>query len=142
MLKAFISQTCSNTNANFAENLWTLRMRFTFICPSIIKIVNSCPTIDLILLCCVAGSEEGNGEERKGCPDRKLLLNYLQRTNLGFSCTICGKQNSQRGNSMNHVESVHFPNLFEYECYVCGKKANNYNSLQVHISTNHRNLKK
>ncbi|XP_023331615.1 transcription factor GAGA isoform X6 [Eurytemora carolleeae] len=88
------------------------------------------------------GSEEGNGEERKGCPDRKLLLNYLQRTNVGFSCTICGKQNSQRGNSMNHVESVHFPNLFEYECYVCGKKANNYNSLQVHISTNHRNLKK
>ena len=106
----------------------------------IIKTGNSCLTIDL-KFCCVAGGAR-RPEDRKGSgPDRKLLLNYLQRTSDGFSCNICGKQNSQRGNSMNHVESVHFPNMFEYECYVCGKKANNYNSLQVHISTNHRVMK-
>lgn len=83
----------------------------------------------------VAGLVAGGG----GAPDRKILLTYIKKTEEGaFSCTICGKINSQRGNSMNHVESVHFPDMFEYHCSYCGKKATNYNSLQVHVSTKHR----
>ena len=78
----------------------------------------------------------------RNVPDRRFLLKYIVKEDAGFVCRLCGKVNQQRGNSMNHVESVHFPNMFEYECQYCGKKATNYNSLQVHISTTHRLEKK
>ena len=75
--------------------------------------------------------------------DRLVLLKYLKREDgAAFVCTLCGKSFSQRGNALNHVESVHFPTLFEYRCSHCGIKKNNYNSLNVHISTAHRDRTK
>ena len=43
-----------------------------------------------------------------------------------------------KSNIVNHVESIHFPNLFIYTCQYCGKEYRTKNSLNVHISVNHR----
>ena len=44
----------------------------------------------------------------------------------------------QKSNMLNHVESVHFPSLFLYECPYCGKAHNTKNALSVHISVKHK----
>ena len=70
------------------------------------------------------------------------MNNYIVKETLGgrniFKCTVCAKTNSLKANIVNHVESVHFPNVFIYTCKYCGKEYNAKNSLNVHISTIHR----
>merc|ERR1712179_717030 len=52
--------------------------------------------------------------------DRSSLLQYitqhLEGGSASFQCTLCGKINGQKNNIMNHVESIHFPGSFTYEC--------------------------
>lgn len=80
-----------------------------------------------------------------GEPDRSILHEYIKKEIInGRSisvCTMCGKSNSQKQNLLNHVESVHFPNMFTYNCKYCGKTYNAKNSLYVHMSTSHRDQK-
>ena len=77
-----------------------------------------------------------------GEPDRRVLYEYIKKEVINGKsvsvCTMCGKSNSQKHNIVNHVESVHFPNMFTYSCKYCGKTYNAKNSLHVHISTSHR----
>jgi len=77
--------------------------------------------------------------------DRSILHQYIKKENGSgrtlFVCSLCGKSNAQKSNLMNHVESVHFPNLFTYSCKYCGKVYNAKNSLNVHMSTSHREEK-
>eukprot|EP00091_Calanus_sinicus_P003585 TRINITY_DN13755_c0_g1_i1.p2 TRINITY_DN13755_c0_g1~~TRINITY_DN13755_c0_g1_i1.p2 ORF type:complete len:113 (-),score=23.96 TRINITY_DN13755_c0_g1_i1:20-358(-) len=84
------------------------------------------------------GQDAAKGTE----PDRSILHEYIKkeiRNGKSVSvCTMCGKSNSQKWNIMNHVESVHFPNMFTYSCKYCGKTFNAKNSLYVHMSTSHR----
>jgi len=87
--------------------------------------------------------DTGKGSE----PDRSILLENIQKgfTVEGkscFTCSLCGKSNSQKSNLLKHVESVHFPTLFEYSCKFCGKSFGAKNNLYVHISTYHRDAKK
>jgi len=86
----------------------------------------------------VQGTETGTGSE----PNRSALYEYIKKETANdksvFSCILCGKSNSQKINIVNHVESVHFPNMFIYTCKFCGKTYNAKNSLYVHISTSHR----
>merc|ERR1712183_296250 len=56
-----------------------------------------------------------------------------------FSCTLCGKQNNQKGNLMKHVESVHFPNSFSHQCKYCDQIFYAKNNLYVHVSKFHKN---
>ena len=37
----------------------------------------------------------------------------------GHKCTLCGKTTNDRGNLRKHVENVHFPGTFSYECKYC-----------------------
>ena len=55
-----------------------------------------------------------------------------------FKCTMCEKTNNRKHHIINHVESVHFPNLFRYSCHYCEKEYKTKNSLDVHLSTVHR----
>jgi len=84
------------------------------------------------------GAQTGKGTE----PDRSILHDYIKKEvidgrNISV-CTMCGKSSSQKHHLMNHLESVHFPNLFTYSCKYCAKTFNAKNSLHVHISTSHR----
>jgi len=56
-----------------------------------------------------------------------------------FTCTLCGKQNNQKGNLMKHVESVHFPNSFSHQCKYCDQIFYAKNNLYVHVSKFHKN---
>ena len=77
--------------------------------------------------------------------DRSVLNTYVVKDNsegkMLFKCTLCGKCNTAKQTTINHVESVHFPNVFTYNCSYCGKLYNAKNSLNVYISTFHRNCK-
>ena len=70
---------------------------------------------------------------------QEYVKKKLEGTQSVNYCTICGKSNSKRYNVLNHVESVHFPNMFEYPCEYCGHVFKSQNSYKVHLSTAHKN---
>ena len=81
-----------------------------------------------------------------GSGARVVLDEYVARGQVdgraNFRCTICGRANVKKNNIINHIESVHFPNSFTYNCSLCDKQFNSKNSLNVHVSTKHRNPNK
>ena len=52
-------------------------------------------------------------------------------------CTICQKRFPGRAAVRNHVESVHFPGIFNYPCHTCHKILYSKSALNTHITTNH-----
>ena len=80
-----------------------------------------------------------------GVDANKLTLSYIEKDPASgpksHRCTICGKTGNDRSNLRRHVESVHFPESFQFDCKYCGKVYNAKNSLYVHISTYHRDQK-
>ena len=66
------------------------------------------------------------------------LLNYVEQCEVGFQCSICGKTSGSKREARNHVESIHFPSSFVYECDHCGRQFNSLNTRNVHISRNHK----
>jgi len=56
-----------------------------------------------------------------------------------YACARCGKTAAQRTDLMKHIVSKHVATP-AVNCQFCGKKYKNQNSLQVHISQNHREL--
>ena len=58
-------------------------------------------------------------------------------TGWKYSCTLCGKENVQKADVVNHVENVLFPNLFSYQCKFCEKQFTARNSLYAHVPSNH-----
>ena len=85
--------------------------------------------------------------ELLGRPDeRKEFDQYMERSlredgRPCFKCTLCGKQNSQKINVRNHIESVHFPGHFSYNCDHCEKTFKTKMALYVHVSKMHRDEK-
>ena len=74
-----------------------------------------------------------------GLEAREVLAEYLkQNEDNQYECTICGAKNRLRPNVLNHVESVHFPGSFLYDCHICGKQFSSKNSRNVHVSRNHK----
>ena len=67
--------------------------------------------------------------------DRVLSLVVDEGSHL--SCGVCGKTSSSKKDLVRHIISKHVaaPAVF---CQFCGKQYKNQNSLQVHISQNHR----
>jgi len=91
------------------------------------------------------GMDQSGGPGHKGVDANKLTLSYIEKDPASgprsHRCTICGKTGNDRSNLRRHVESVHFPESFQYDCKFCGKVYNAKNSLYVHISTYHRDQK-
>ena len=52
-------------------------------------------------------------------------------------CTICQKRFPGRAAVRNHVESVHFPGMFNYPCHTCHKILYSKSALNTHITTTH-----
>ena len=75
--------------------------------------------------------------------NRKVFDQYMERTMLedgrpGFRCTLCGKQNTNNCNVKNHIESIHFPGLFSYNCDYCERKFKSKNAQCSHVSKVHK----
>ena len=68
----------------------------------------------------------------------EYVVKDLEEGRTVFKCTICQKSNFRKHHLINHVESVHFPEMFSYSCMYCGKDYKTQNSLNVHISQRHR----
>merc|ERR1712226_380894 len=84
------------------------------------------------------GGLQNTGTHNKG-EARTVLVQYIKKSEDNkHECVICGQSNSLRSNILNHVESVHFPNSFLYECIYCGKQFSSKNARNVHVSRNHK----
>ena len=77
------------------------------------------------------------GDSRRDILDEYVLTEVVDGRN-SFKCKLCGKVNNFKHHTINHLESVHFPDSFSYDCDFCGKHYNSKNGLSVHISTKHR----
>ena len=57
-----------------------------------------------------------------------------------YFCQICQKFTFRsRYNVRNHVEAVHFPNVFSYSCDFCEKAVGSKNALSIHMTRMHKN---
>ena len=57
----------------------------------------------------------------------------------GFQCIACKKVVMTKGNLKKHIISMHFGEDPQ-DCHICGKQLRNLNSLQNHISIQHRGV--
>jgi len=80
---------------------------------------------------------EGNKAGEISSPED--LYRYLAKLDQGgFSCTLCMKYCANRRDGKNHLEAIHFPHQFAYNCSFCGKEHNSKNTLNVHITRHHK----
>ena len=69
--------------------------------------------------------------------DHRLLYQYIVKDDFQpnwHKCTMCGKSGKDRGNLRKHVENIHFPGTFNYQCKYCFENFSTRNSLNIHIS--------
>ena len=69
------------------------------------------------------------------------LHQFVDRHHQGlFYCTLCEKTAATRRDVRNHVESIHYPNAFAYNCQFCGKTLKTKKARDWHMSKNHKDL--
>ena len=80
-------------------------------------------------------------------PGDKQLYDYIEKAPecgpRGHKCTLCGKVGNDRGNLRKHVENVHFPGTFSYQCRHCPPPAAIFptrTKLNNHMSAMHKNV--
>ena len=89
-----------------------------------------------------AGYEDSSQEGGEGFDLNNYTEKISEGVNIGkFKCNICGHVSSRKQGAQKHVESKHFPGLFEYTCALCAKKFNTYNKYNQHRSRHHFNKK-
>ena len=73
---------------------------------------------------------------------QQYITKLLDGSSKGqFQCLICGKISAQKIHAQNHVESIHFPGTFMYNCKYCSKSFNGRNKLYMHVNQLHKHLK-
>ena len=74
--------------------------------------------------------------------DPSDLLQFVKESFDGgkrFACSLCNKfAHNGKANVRNHVESVHFPNTFQYPCDQCDNFFPSKNNVQLHRSRMHK----
>jgi len=70
------------------------------------------------------GLEQGQDPSKGLARDPEELLVYVTEntdlnSELKWMCKICGKPGLNRRDIRNHVESLHFPDMFAYQCKIC-----------------------
>ena len=75
-----------------------------------------------------------------------MLQQYIEKVENGvnqgkYRCGICGKINGQKIHTQNHIESIHFPGTFQYDCKHCGMTFTGRNKLYIHVNQVHKGLK-
>jgi len=78
-------------------------------------------------------------EERPAFLDQHIDKVVDDRTHKKqFMCRLCSKVHAQKIHCQNHLESIHFPEMFIYSCNHCGMTFNGRNKLYVHVSLTHK----
>eukprot|EP00092_Neocalanus_flemingeri_P010079 GFUD01010862.1.p1 GENE.GFUD01010862.1~~GFUD01010862.1.p1 ORF type:complete len:336 (-),score=84.25 GFUD01010862.1:3-1010(-) len=77
---------------------------------------------------------------------RDFLNTYIERIVEGlsrgkFKCSICGKINGRKDHAENHIESIHFPGTFQYNCKYCELVFTGRNKLYLHVNQMHQGQK-
>ena len=70
---------------------------------------------------------------------RDVLHEYIRKSDNKFQCFLCEFSSTNRVHVLNHVESVHFPGSFKYQCDYCHKVLKTKNAKNVHMSKFHKN---
>ena len=53
----------------------------------------------------------------------EYIKKFAEGENMGrFQCTLCGKISRFKQRAVMHVESIHFPGSYEYQCDQCEEK--------------------
>jgi len=65
------------------------------------------------------------------------LMLYVVKTESGYACCCGSFRHQWKMNVQNHVESIHFPGHFKWNCEVCGDEAKTRNILAKHKSKFH-----
>jgi len=66
------------------------------------------------------------------------ILAMVDKTEDGlYTCSVCGKTDSIKGNLKNHIESKHIEGI-SFPCGQCGKQLRSRNALACHIYRCHR----
>jgi len=87
------------------------------------------------------GLESNKGNTHIQVKDPSDLNQYVSYdpTEEKYFCQICGNFTFRsRYNVRNHVEAVHFPNVFSYSCDFCGKAVGSKNALSIHMTRMHK----
>jgi len=89
-----------------------------------------------------AGVLATGGEANKGFDAALVgsyddLMLYVVKTTGGYACCCGSFKHQWKMNVQNHVESIHFPGLFKWNCDVCGEEAKTRNILAKHKSKFH-----
>jgi len=79
------------------------------------------------------GFEGGEG----GDGNKGLIESMIAKHEEGFICIVCQKVALHKGNLKKHVVGMHLGDSSQ-NCDICGKRFKNLNSLQNHVSINHR----
>lgn len=69
--------------------------------------------------------------------DTRLEM-FIEKTETGYACTVCGKCVRDRSAARNHVEALHVPSQ-GHNCEICGKFLKTKNALWIHNSRIHNN---
>ena len=62
----------------------------------------------------------------------------VQNAESQWVCSICGKTTAQKANLSKHIENIHFPGSFSYNCSLCDQTFSNKNSYYKHKNKYHR----
>ena len=74
----------------------------------------------------------------KGDPSELLAYvaeNPAEQGKNRFSCQICGKTAARTKDVRDHVENIHFPNVYTYQCFICSEVLRSKTALKNHKIT-------
>ena len=74
--------------------------------------------------------------------DENDLHGYYSKVAVGqYQCNLCGKISKKRNAAFQHVEAIHFPGSYEYQCDQCDEKFDNNNKWRKHRLRKHSSQK-
>jgi len=73
----------------------------------------------------------------------QYVINQSTELVKEYTCALCQTFKAKLPSKVkNHLEAIHFPGVFLYNCDICGKTLKGRNALNIHKTTMHSKMKK